>query len=63
MRCWSRNESLAAGLIPYFATIAPFQSNANYLPLLAFGGLGTFQGLTVFGCHWIANKLKISIAV
>jgi hypothetical protein len=51
---------LAAGLIPYGLAIAPYQSNSDYRMLLAFSGLGIFLGLVVFGCHRIANLLKVS---
>lgn len=44
----------------HIETIVRYQSNCDYQPLLAFAGLGTFQGLTMFDWHWIANKLKIS---
>jgi hypothetical protein len=51
---------LVAGLSLYFVVIAPYQSRFDYWPLLALGGLGTFQGLIVFGCHWAADKLRIA---
>ena len=51
---------LVAGLIPYGLAIAPYQSNSDYRMLLAFSGLGIFLGLVVFGCHRIANLLKVS---
>ena len=51
---------LVAGLIPYFLAIAPFQSSPDYQARLAFGGLGTFQGLIVFGCQWVANTSRIT---
>lgn len=50
---------LAAGLSLFFMLVAPFQSRFDYGELIAFGGLGIFQGLVVFGCHWIAYKLRI----
>lgn len=53
---------LAAGLIPYFLAIAPYQSNSNHWGLFVFGGLGIFQGLVVFGVHWVANRLSIPIS-
>jgi hypothetical protein len=48
---------LAAGLTPYFLAVAPYQTGSDSWALLAFAGLGIFIGLTVFGCHWVANKV------
>jgi hypothetical protein len=49
---------LAAGLTPYFLAVAPYQSESVLWALLAFAGLGIFMGLTVFGCHWTANRVQ-----
>lgn len=50
---------IIAGLIPYIVAIAPNQSRANYGDFIAYCSLGIFMGSTVFGCHWIVNKLTI----
>jgi hypothetical protein len=49
---------LAAGLTPYFLAVVPYQSGSEFLALFAFAGLGIFIGLSVFGCHWAANKVQ-----
>ncbi len=49
---------LVSGLTPYFLAVAPYQSGSEFRALLAFAGLGIFTGLTVFGCHWMANKVQ-----
>jgi apolipoprotein N-acyltransferase len=46
-----------AGLIPYWISIAPYQSRSDYRTPLAFVGLGIFLGLIVFGSDWVVNKL------
>lgn len=46
---------LAVGSIWYFVLTS---SLADFWMLLAVSGSGVFQGLLVFGCHWIAYKLK-----
>jgi len=52
---------LAAGLTPYFLVVAPYQSGSEPWALLVFAGLGIFIGLTVFGCHWVANRIQAYI--
>jgi hypothetical protein len=53
---------LAAGLIPYFLAVAPYQSNSDHQALIAFGELGMLQGLVVFGSHWVVNRLIMLIS-
>jgi len=49
---------LASGLTPYILVVAPYQSGSEFWALLAFAGLGVFMGLTVFSCHWAANRIQ-----
>jgi len=49
---------LASGLTPYILVVAPYQSRSEFWALLAFAGLGVFMGLTVFSCHWAANRIQ-----
>ncbi len=50
---------LTAGLVPYVAVVAPYQSGSDHQALLAFGTLGIIQGMIQFGFHWVFNKVKI----
>jgi uncharacterized YccA/Bax inhibitor family protein len=49
---------LAVGII-WYLVLASFQSKAWML--LATCGLAVFQALLVFGCHWIAYKLRFAV--
>jgi hypothetical protein len=53
---------LAAGLTPYFLAVAPYQTGSELRVLLAFAGLGIFMGLTIFSCHWVANRVQAYFA-
>ncbi len=53
---------LASGLTPYFLAVAPYQSGSEPWALLAFAGLGIFMGLTVFGFHWVVNRVQAYFA-
>jgi hypothetical protein len=53
---------LAAGLTPYILAVAPYQTGSEISALLAFAGLGICMGLTVFSCHWVANRVQTYFA-
>jgi hypothetical protein len=48
---------LAAGLITYVALAS---TEFTAWMLLAVGGIGAWQGLCIFGCHWIAYKMRFA---
>jgi hypothetical protein len=54
-------SGLIAGLIPYALVVAPYRPTSDPVGQIAFAGLGIFQGLIVFGCHWFANRSKFWI--
>jgi hypothetical protein len=49
-------SGLGAGLV-WYLFLASSKSNA-WMPW-ALGGLGAFQALVVFGCHWLACRMEL----